>query len=131
MTQTPSPPTSWWNIIQNLYPELRHVVTFTSGVLVTIGVMKAPDQATLLDAFTHIGADLADIGKYLGIIGAVIMPILAKNSGTVVNMIASLKRKAPEVVVVAPPVIADKSAAQSTADVAVVSKVSGEEVKPT
>ena len=129
MTEAPTP-TSWWNTIQNLFPELRHVITFAAGIAVTLGVMKSADQATLLDAITHIGADLADIGKYVGIAAAILMPIWAKNSGTVVNMIKSLHRKAPEVQVIAPPKIADVTPAQSTTDVVVVNKVSGQELKP-
>jgi len=126
--QPPVPTQALWDKIVSVAPELRNVISFTCGIAVAAGVMNSASQATIMDAVTHIGADVADIAKYLGIIGGIVMPILARNSSTVENLIRSLYKKAPAVKVVAPPPIAAVTPAESSRDVAVVSKVSGQEL---
>lgn len=128
--QEPSPAPTWWDKIVASFPEIRNVISFASGIAVAAGVMNSANQATIIDAVTHIGADVADIAKYVGIIGGIAMPILARHSSTVENLIRMLYKKNPEVKVVAPPPIAAVTPATSTADTTVVSKATGQEVKP-
>jgi hypothetical protein len=126
-----TPPSSgWWATITNSYPELRNLVSYVCGVATVLGVISVKDQATVMDAVTHIGADLGDIAKYLGVIGGIAMPVLARNSATVENLIRSLYKKSPSVTVVAPPPIAAVTPAESTKEVVVVSKVSGQQLTP-
>lgn len=140
MPQQAPPPSGWAALIQRLtllapivtnsLPEIRNIISFGSGVAVAAGVMNAANQATLLDAVTHIGTDVADIVKYLGVIGLITMPILARMSASVPNLVKALYRKEPKVQVVAPPAVAAVTPAVSSTDAAVVAKVTGQEIKP-
>lgn len=114
--------------LSDFLPAARNIISQVSAVLVTIGVMKTADQASLIDAVTHISTDIVDIAKYVGIIGMITMPVWAHLSSSIIPLIKMLHRKAPAVQIVAPPKIAAVTPASSSAEVTVVSKVSGQEV---
>lgn len=119
-------------IFERLKPAGRNVISYGSGVLTAVGVMSLKDQQTLLEAITHIGDDISDIIKYLGIIGGITMPIWAHLSSSVIAMLTSLRKKAPDIKVVASPEIASKTPDNvlSNTQVAVVDKVSGQSMSP-